>query len=60
MAKEARFKKRKEVNPVETKMTVAETGTIHGFKGTTYEEAGLSADDADGAFLADRVWFVFR
>ena len=59
MAKEPRFKKRKEKNPVQTKIGVAETGTVHGFKGTTYDEAGLSDDDTC-AFLEDRVWFVFN
>ena len=52
--KEKRFNKRKETNPVETKLGAAETGRIRGFKGTSYDEAGLSGDD-EVAFLADKV-----
>lgn len=55
MVKWERFRKRKESNPVEVKVGVAETGRIRGFKGTSYDEAGLSGDDEVG-FLADKVW----
>jgi len=48
MAKEKRFNKRKKANPVETKIGVAETGVIKGFKGTEFEEKD------GGSFLQDR------
>eukprot|EP01084_Bolivina_argentea_P018585 34561_1 len=49
LSKDAKFQKRKQLNPAKTKEKVSEIGTIKGYKGTKYD------DSNDAGFLADRV-----